>query len=452
MNIQEAKEAIASAVRAYISKDPAGRSSVPLRSQRPILVLGAPGLGKTAIMSQIASEMGIGFVSYTMTHHTRQSAIGLPMIEKVTYGGEEKEITRYTMSEIVSSVYDAMEQQGHTNGILFIDEVNCVSDTLAPAMLDLLQNKRFGPHRIPDGWVLVAAGNPPEYNASAREMDIATLDRLRVIEVEQDTDVWLSYARGSGVQGSIIYYLQVKPQNLLRIERTPSGPVFVTPRGWEDLSLMMGSYESMGLEVDRTLISQYIREPSVAEEFFRYHGFYKKYSKDHDIGAILDGRSADADAIVHADAEEKLSVISMMAGSLASDADKVLGMRLLLDSLEDKDPKGYLITISDSDPMRRMAAGHALVRSSSDVDRTKIEEELEQAREHFDSRLENAISFMRSAFGNGQETSSFLSALLGSYSVVMASEPDGPLYRMNDEFFSDGRDRRISEMLGSGGS
>ena len=451
MNIQEAKDSIASAVRAYMSRDPAGRPSVPLRSQRPILVLGAPGLGKTAIMSQIASEMGVGFVSYTMTHHTRQSAIGLPMIEKAVYGGEEAEITRYTMSEIVSSVYDAIEQQGHRNGILFIDEVNCVSETLAPAMLDLLQNKKFGPHRIPDGWVLVAAGNPPEYNASAREMDIATLDRLRVIEVEPDTDVWLNYARGAGLQGSIVYYLQVKPQNLLRIERTPSGPVFVTPRGWEDLSLMMDSYGSMGLEADRTLISQYIREPSVAEEFFRYHGFYVKYSQDHDIESILDGRSADTDAIVHADAEEKLSIISMMAGALASDAEKVLGLEMLLDAMKEKDPKKALTAISDSDPLRRTSAGHALVRlSSPDADGATVEEELEQARTRFGSRMENAMSFMVSAFANGQETSSLLSALLGSYSVVMASEPDGPLYRMNDELFSDGKDRRIEEMLGGG--
>ena len=45
-------------------------------------------------------------------------------------------------------------------GILFIDEINCVSETLAPTMLQLLQNKQFGNHRIPDGWILVAAGNP----------------------------------------------------------------------------------------------------------------------------------------------------------------------------------------------------------------------------------------------------------------------------------------------------
>ena len=81
-----------------------------------------------AIMSQIAAELDIGYVGYTITHHTRQSAIGLPMIETREYGGSEYPITRYTMSEIVASVYDAMEEQGRREGILFIDEVNCVSE------------------------------------------------------------------------------------------------------------------------------------------------------------------------------------------------------------------------------------------------------------------------------------------------------------------------------------
>ena len=49
--------------------------------------MGPPGVGKTQIMEQIAAETGVGLVAYTITHHTRQSAIGLPFIEKRTYGG-----------------------------------------------------------------------------------------------------------------------------------------------------------------------------------------------------------------------------------------------------------------------------------------------------------------------------------------------------------------------------
>ena len=58
-------------------------------------------------------------------------------------------------------------------------------------MLQFLQNKTFGTHRLPAGWVVVAAGNPPEYNKSVRDFDVVTLDRVRQIQVEADLSVWL---------------------------------------------------------------------------------------------------------------------------------------------------------------------------------------------------------------------------------------------------------------------
>ena len=156
--------------------------------------MGPPGVGKTQIMEQISQEMGIGLVAYTITHHTRQSAVGLPFIEKKVYGGREYTVTEYTMSEIVASIYDKIEAAGLAEGILFIDEINCVSETLAPTMLQFLQCKTFGSHRIPEGWVIVAAGNPPEYNKSVREFDVVTLDRIKKITVEPDFEVWKEYA------------------------------------------------------------------------------------------------------------------------------------------------------------------------------------------------------------------------------------------------------------------
>ena len=78
------------------------------------------------------------------------------------------------MSEIISSVYELMENTGIQNGILFLDEINCVSETLTPIMLQFLQYKVFGRHEVPAGWIVVTAGNPPEYNRSVREFDIAT--------------------------------------------------------------------------------------------------------------------------------------------------------------------------------------------------------------------------------------------------------------------------------------
>ena len=137
MDIQRAKEEIKDTVRAYLACDDTGCPLIPPIRQRPILLMGPPGVGKTQIMEQIAQECDIALVAYTITHHTRQSAIGLPFIEKRTYGGEEVSVTEYTMSEILASVYRLMERTGLKEGILFLDEINCVSETLAPMMLQL---------------------------------------------------------------------------------------------------------------------------------------------------------------------------------------------------------------------------------------------------------------------------------------------------------------------------
>ena len=194
MNIRQAKEYIENTVKLYLKKDEFGEYRIPTVRQRPIFLLGAPGIGKTAIMEQIAQEMGIALVSYSMTHHTRQSALGLPFIADKNYGGAACRVSEYTMSEIIASVYDTMESGGIREGILFLDEINCVSETLAPAILQFLQYKTFGRHRVPGGWVIVTAGNPPEYNRSVRQFDVATLDRLKVMEVEPDYGVWKMYA------------------------------------------------------------------------------------------------------------------------------------------------------------------------------------------------------------------------------------------------------------------
>ena len=132
MNIKQAKEEIKHTVQAYLSKDAFGEYKIPAVRQRPVLLIGPPGIGKTQIMEQIARECEIGLVAYTITHHTRQSAVGLPFIKEEQYGGKTYSVTEYTMSEIIASVYRKIEESGRKEGILFIDEINCVSETLAP--------------------------------------------------------------------------------------------------------------------------------------------------------------------------------------------------------------------------------------------------------------------------------------------------------------------------------
>lgn len=293
MNIKQAKEQIQNAMRAYFTKDTFGNYMIPIERQRPIFMMGPPGIGKTAIMEQVASELGVALVSYSMTHHTRQSALGLPFIEKKIYGGQEYNISEYTMSEIIASVYDMMEQTGLKEGILFLDEINCVSETLAPAMLQFLQYKIFGRHRVPEGWIVVTAGNPPEYNNSVREFDIVTWDRLKRIDVEPDYDVWKEYAYKKGIHASITTYLDIRKSDFYRIETTVDGKSFVTARGWSDLSDMIRLYEMHGITVDEKLIAQYIQNKKIAKNFAIYYDLFKKYESDYQVDTILAGKASE---------------------------------------------------------------------------------------------------------------------------------------------------------------
>ena len=318
MNIKRAKEEIKNTIGAYLLKDKYGAYEIPPVRQRPVLLMGPPGIGKTQIMEQISQECRIALVSYTITHHTRQSAIGLPFIQDRIYDSRRYSVTEYTMSEIVASIYDKIAETGLQEGILFIDEINCVSETLAPTMLQFLQCKTFGNHRIPQGWIIVAAGNPPEYNKSVREFDIVTLDRIKMIPVEADYGVWKEYAQQVNIHPAVISYLDVKQQNFCRIETTVDGKFFATPRGWEDLSRLMEVYEKLHMTVDREVVFQYIQYPAIARDFANYLELYYKYQQDYQIDEILGGKVREG--IYHklekAPFDERLSVMSLILAAL----------------------------------------------------------------------------------------------------------------------------------------
>lgn len=321
MNIKEAKDYIKDSVSLYLKKDEFGEYRIPIVRQRPIFLLGAPGIGKTAIMEQIASELGVALVSYSMTHHTRQSALGLPYIVQKKFEGEEFSVSEYTMSEIIASIYDTMEASGIKEGILFLDEINCVSETLAPSMLQFLQYKIFGRHQVPEGWVIVTAGNPPEYNKSVREFDVVTMDRLKVLEVTADYETWKHYAREKSVHGAVVSFLELKKEYFYHIETTVKGRLYVTARGWEDLSQILYLYEEEKLPVSETLIGQYIRNDKIVKEFSAYYDLYQKYKKDYHVDEILSGM-VDENVIKKAEAapfDERLSLLGMLIDRVMAD-------------------------------------------------------------------------------------------------------------------------------------
>ena len=140
----------------------------------------------------------------------------------------------------------AWSVRGRKEGILFLDEINCVSETLTPAILQFLQYKVFGRHAVPEGWVVVTAGNPSEFNRSTHDFDVATWDRLKRIDVDPDYSAWKAYALATRVHPAITSYLDVEKDDFYHIETTLDGKQFVTARGWDDLRVMQ-VYERRGI-------------------------------------------------------------------------------------------------------------------------------------------------------------------------------------------------------------
>lgn len=189
-------------------------------------------------------------------------------------------------------------------------------------MLQFLQYKVFGSHKV-------TAGNPPEYNHSVREFDIATWDRLKVITAEPDYGVWKEYAYQKGVHAAILSYLDLRQSDFYRIETTVDGQNYVTARGWSDLSNMLKAYERRQIRVDEALISQYLRHGTIAKNFAVYYDLWLKYCSDYQISDILAGHAdkATKDKAAAARFDERVSLLGLLLDGIFERAREIVQMK-----------------------------------------------------------------------------------------------------------------------------
>ena len=467
MTIQEAKEEIRNTLRAYLARDEQGQPLIPREKQRPLLLMGPPGIGKTAIMEQVAQELHVNLVSYTITHHTRQSAIGLPYISKREYDNKEYSVTEYTMSEIIAAVYDKIEASGVKEGILFLDEINCVSETLVPTMLQFLQYKTFGAHHVPEGFVIVTAGNPPEYNNSVRDFDVVTLDRVRRMDVVASYDAWKTYALSNRVHGSVLAYLEIHKDHFYSMRTEAAGRFFVTARGWEDLSRLIAVNEALDIPVDETLCVQFLQDDAVARSFALYYALYQKYKDLYDVRRILAGETLPEEtgkALQRAPFDEKLSLLTLLMTALSGaferfsseyeTATRLRDVLLLitdgeptaeeaaselaesadvLRAAKEKEEAAHLISVREArirqdvtdtlyafeEALRTDAAGEATAATAFLRDLfAKREDGRLQRADETDANLTHTFEFLDNTFGEGQEMVLFLTSLLKNEDAV----------------------------------
>lgn len=284
VTLNKAASEVEAGIRSYLEKDKNGKYLIPEINRIPFYLEGPPGIGKTQMVREISERLGIGFVSLSVTHHTRNSVLGLPVINKLDGEAGHCRYTEYTMSEMIADV-KKKEDEGYPEGILLVDEFASMSESLVAPMLAFLQTRNIGNYRLPEGWIMVLCSNPPCYNRTARYFDAAIMDRVRLIEVEADGMEFLEYGYERRIHPLILEFLRTHANAFFRCETEKNGEqVVVTARGWENLSYCLTAYENMGHAVDVDVISQFIKSAEISMEFYSFY----KMSMECGAGCAVD--------------------------------------------------------------------------------------------------------------------------------------------------------------------
>lgn len=460
MNIREAKDELRRTVEIYLDTNEHGEYTIPYRKQRPVFMVGAPGIGKTGIVEQTASEMGIALVSCSVTHHTRQSALGLPYMAKKEYDGRVWQISEYAMGEILHAVYETMEESGKKEGILFLDEINCASESLAPAMLSLLQYKKLGNKHLPEGWIIVAAGCPPEYGNGIRRFETALLDRLKCFKVEADFGAWKSFAYQQGIHGAVIAFLEINPNCFYSMYAGGDKEEYATARGWEDLARELQAYEKKGFQVDERLIFHYITDRKIGRMFGTFYELFRKCRIKYSAEEILGGNGS-PDLIknaAEAETAERIILLNLLLEMLnrmlteTVKQEKVglrVGrlLRIAKRQIEEENLPLYAVLYTLQEQLREEKKRCQAANSMSDIQREEyrrseelladclekarkekepkgqlllVEKEMDALAEGHEEQLrtaemavEQALAFLEEVWGSGWETELFRCGLAG---------------------------------------
>jgi MoxR-like ATPase len=225
------------------------------------MIWGAPGIGKSSIVSQLATEHQLQFVDIRLSQLAPTDLRGLPVAED----GRSKWFPP-----------EFLPQSG--KGILFLDEINMAPPAMQGMAQQLILDRRVGSYTVPDGWFIWAAGNRKEDRAGVFDMPAPLANRFLHLQVEPDFDSFKTYALTQKVHEQIIAFLSFRPSLLHKID--PQQPAWCSPRSW----MMASTLHYAGLDLAPAI-------GSLANAEFQ--AFTELYRILPDLAPILEGAGAD---------------------------------------------------------------------------------------------------------------------------------------------------------------
>jgi MoxR-like ATPase len=183
------------------------------RLQLSVMIWGAPGIGKSSIVAQLAQDYQLNFVDVRLSQLAPTDLRGLPVADNG--------ISKWYPPEF-------LPQQGR--GILFMDELNMAPPAMQGVAQQLILDRRIGSYEVPEGWFVWAAGNRKEDRAAVFDMPSPLANRFLHLQVEADFDSFKAYALERQVHEHIIAFLSYRSTLLHKVD--PQQPAWCSPRSW----------------------------------------------------------------------------------------------------------------------------------------------------------------------------------------------------------------------------
>ena len=235
---------------------------------RPVFIWGAPGIGKSSIVENFAQSLGLPCVSLLGSQLAPEDIIGVPQIV------DGKSV--FCPPRIIA------KEEPYC---LFLDELNACSQEVQKAFYSLIHDKRIGEYFLPEGSIIIGAGNRAQDSAIVKTMSSALINRMFHVQLTASHREWLSWAHQNGIHPHIIEYIGLRPDHLWKQPPKTEEP-FSTPRSWHILSDAMYSYGDNLTEKQLEILASACLTPRHATQF---RAFIKQIYNRYELAAILSG-------------------------------------------------------------------------------------------------------------------------------------------------------------------
>lgn len=235
---------------------------------RPVFLWGSPGIGKSSLVRAFAESLGLECVTLLGTQLAPEDLIGVPQIID--------DRSRFAPPEMIARAEPYC---------LFLDELNAAPAEVQKSFYSLILDRRIGAYELPEGSVVIGAGNRATDNALARPMASALVNRMVHMHLRADVDDWLKWAAHNGIHPWVVDYIVQRPDHLWSAPPKTEQP-FSTPRGWHMLSDALHSYGDAVADEMLWVLSSGTLTPAHASGFRAY---VKTVRHAFDLEAVIKG-------------------------------------------------------------------------------------------------------------------------------------------------------------------